>query len=402
MIIKDTTNKIKSVYEDIKDGELDLRPNFQRGEVWTTKKKKLLIDSILREWYIPPIHTVSIGNGKAEVLDGQQRLSAIRDFLDNQFQIDGFIEPKDDDIVELHGKKFKDLPPDIQRKIERFGITIYEITDYNQGEPNELFYRLNQTIKLTSSEARNAIFGDVRDDMSSFVSYMDELDVDKNILGFSNSRMAYNDLLSRVCLLLEKKSIRYQLSDANLTNRYRNDTSFDNEISIAIKNTIRIFGEFSSHIKDMEVSTNLTKASSLNWLYLIACMNISGEEFDNNQIYNAFFNLESAKSHVKINEKIPYEILYFFDIDEQCLRELLMIYIERSSSRVMSIGSIIIRDIIQNFACFKAGINLSYLDKKDYDALDELSYLMKDKNLDVKYIVEDLSEFWKGVKNETC
>ncbi|MBX4778701.1 DUF262 domain-containing protein, partial [Klebsiella sp. CVUAS 10191.3] len=311
MIIKDTTNKIKSVYEDIKDGELDLRPNFQRGEVWTTKKKKLLIDSILREWYIPPIHTVSIGNGKAEVLDGQQRLSAIRDFLDNQFQIDGFIEPKDDDIVELHGKKFKDLPPDIQRKIERFGITIYEITDYNQGEPNELFYRLNQTIKLTSSEARNAIFGDVRDDMSSFVSYMDELDVDKNILGFSNSRMAYNDLLSRVCLLLEKKSIRYQLSDANLTNRYRNDTSFDNEISIAIKNTIRIFGEFSSHIKDMEVNTNLTKASSLNWIYLIACMNISGEEFDNNQIYNAFFNLESAKSHVKINEKIPYEILCF-------------------------------------------------------------------------------------------
>lgn len=396
MIIKDTTNKIKSVYEDIKDGELDLRPNFQRGEVWTTKKKKLLIDSILREWYIPPIHTVSIGNGKAEVLDGQQRLSAIRDFLDNQFQIDGFIEPKDDDIVELNGKKFKDLPPDIQRKIERFGITIYEITDYNQGEPNELFYRLNQTIKLTSSEARNAIFGDVRDDMSSFVSYMDELDVDKNILGFSNSRMAYNDLLSRVCLLLEKKSIRYQLSDANLTNRYRNDTSFDNEISIAIKDTIRIFGEFSSHIKNMEVNTNLTKASSLNWIYLIACMNISGEKFDNNQIYNAFFNLESAKSHVKINEKIPYEILDFFDIDEQCLRELLMIYIERSSSRVMSIGSIIIRDIIQNFACFRSGINLSYLDKKDYDALDKLSYLMKDKNLDVKYIVENLSENWKG------
>ncbi|HDV1070366.1 TPA: DUF262 domain-containing protein, partial [Escherichia coli] len=276
MIIKDTTNKIKSVYADIKDGELDLRPDFQRGEVWTTKKKKLLIDSILREWYIPPIHTVSVGNGRAEVLDGQQRLTAIRDFLDNQFQIDGFIEPKDDDIVELHGKKFKDLNPDIQRKIERFGITIYEITEYNQGEPSELFYRLNQTVKLTSSEARNAIFGDVRNDISTFVSYMDELGVDKSILGFSNSRMAYNDLLSRVCLLLEKKSIRYQLSDANLTNRYRNDTSFDSKISIAIKNTIEIFSSFSSYLKSMEINTNLTKASSLNWIYLIASMCIFG------------------------------------------------------------------------------------------------------------------------------
>ncbi|TNT74657.1 DUF262 domain-containing protein, partial [Escherichia coli] len=280
MIIKKTTNKIKSVYADIKDGELDLRPDFQRGEVWTTKKKKLLIDSILREWYIPPIHTVSVGNGRAEVLDGQQRLTAIRDFLDNQFQIDGFIEPKDDDIVELHGKKFKDLNPDIQRKIERFGIIIYEITEYNQGEPSELFYRLNQTVKLTSSEARNAIFGDVRNDISTFVSYMDELGVDKSILGFSNSRMAYNDLLSRVCLLLEKKSIRYQLSDANLTNRYRNDTSFDSKISIAIFNTIEIFSSFSSYLKSMEINTNLTKASSLNWIYLIASMCIFGQDLN--------------------------------------------------------------------------------------------------------------------------
>ena len=395
MIIKDTTNKIRSVYADIKDGELDLRPDFQRGEVWTTKKKKLLIDSILREWYIPPIHTISVGNGKAEVLDGQQRLTAIRDFLDNQFQIDGFIEPKDDDIVELHGKKFKDLSAEIQRKIERFGITIYEITDYNQGEPSELFYRLNQTIKLTSSEARNAIFGDVRNDISSFVSYMDQLGVDKSILGFSNSRMAYNDLLSRVCLLLEEKSIRYQLSDANLTNRYRNDTSFDNKISTAIKDTIEIFGTFSSHIKKMEINTNLTKASSLNWIYLITCMNIFGERFKNEQIYNAFFNLESAKAHVKLNEKIPVEVLSFFNIDEQCLRELLMIYIERSSSRVMSIGSIVIRDIIQNFSCSKAGINLSYLNNKDSYSLDKFSSLMQDRNADVKYIVEDLAENWK-------
>lgn len=139
MIIKDTTNKIKSVYSEIKDGDLDLRPNFQRGEVWTQNKKKLLIDSILREWYVPPIHTVALGAGKSEVLDGQQRLTAIKDFLDNQFSVDGNIEPKDEEILALHGKKFKDLPYEVQKRIERFGITIYEITEYNHGEPSELF-----------------------------------------------------------------------------------------------------------------------------------------------------------------------------------------------------------------------------------------------------------------------
>lgn len=135
MIIRDTTNKVKSVYEEIKNGELDLRPNFQRGEVWTINKKKLLIDSILREWYVPPVHTVALSEGKAEVLDGQQRLTAIKDFLDNQFAVDGHIEPKDEEITELHGKKFKNLPPNVQKRIERFGIKIYEITEYNHGEP---------------------------------------------------------------------------------------------------------------------------------------------------------------------------------------------------------------------------------------------------------------------------
>ncbi len=394
MIIRDTTNKIKSVYTEIKDGDLDLRPNFQRGEVWTLNKKKLLIDSILREWYVPPIHTVALGIGKSEVLDGQQRLTAITDFLDNQFAVDGYIEPKDEDIIALHGKKFKNLPVDVKKKIERFGITIYEITEYNQGEPNELFYRLNQTVKLTSSEARNAIFGDVRDDISSFVSYMEEKGVGRNILGFSNSRMAYNDLLSRVCLLLERKSIRYQLSDATLTNRYRDDNSFDSEISDAIRFTIEVFSFLSVNSVQEEIKTNLTKASSLNWMYLITCMNIYQDDIDNHDLYSAFICLETAKTCIKTNERLPDYIIDFFDINQGNLRELMMIYIERSSSRVMSIGSIIIRDIILNFSCYMAGISPVHLNKIDAVHLKEFAEKLKNET-DVKLLIEDMAEIWK-------
>ncbi|WP_370972793.1 DUF262 domain-containing protein [Enterobacter wuhouensis] len=394
MIIRDTTNKIKSVYTEIKDGDLDLRPNFQRGEVWTLNKKRLLIDSILREWYVPPIHTVALGIGKSEVLDGQQRLTAIKDFLDNQFAVDGSIEPKDEDILALHGKKFKDLPIDVQKRIERFGITIYEITEYNQGEPSELFYRLNQTVKLTSSEARNAIFGDVRDDISSFVAYMDELGVGRNILGFSNSRMAYNDLLSRVCLLLEKNSIRYQLSDATLTNRYRDDTSFDSEISNAIRATIKVFGYLSKHSSHELIKTNLTKASSLNWIYLICCMSIHGESIDINKLYEAFIYLETARTCIKTNERFPSDVVDFFGVGQSNLRELMMIYIERSSSRVMSIGSIIIRDIIQNFSCYMSGIELHYLSSFDSSQLKDFVEKLRNES-DVKLLIEDMAERWK-------
>ncbi len=80
---------IQTIVARIDSGDLDLQPNFQRGEVWTTAKKRKLIDSILRDWHIPPIHVVVGDKGKQEVLDGQQRLVAIRDFVRGVIRVDG-------------------------------------------------------------------------------------------------------------------------------------------------------------------------------------------------------------------------------------------------------------------------------------------------------------------------
>jgi uncharacterized protein with ParB-like and HNH nuclease domain len=68
---------IQTIYSRICSGDLDLQPNFQRGEVWPTQKKRKLIDSILRDWHVPPVHVVVSERGRQEVLDGQQRLAAI-------------------------------------------------------------------------------------------------------------------------------------------------------------------------------------------------------------------------------------------------------------------------------------------------------------------------------------
>jgi uncharacterized protein with ParB-like and HNH nuclease domain len=66
---------IETIVGRIKSGELDLQPDFQRGEVWPDSKKRRLIDTILREWHVPPIHVVeNSGSYTQEVLDGQQRL----------------------------------------------------------------------------------------------------------------------------------------------------------------------------------------------------------------------------------------------------------------------------------------------------------------------------------------
>lgn len=60
--------------------ELDLQPDYQRGEVWDRPRRQRLIDTVLRGRYIPPIHIVR-DSGRDFVLDGQQRLRTIHGLL---------------------------------------------------------------------------------------------------------------------------------------------------------------------------------------------------------------------------------------------------------------------------------------------------------------------------------
>ncbi|MFW2566456.1 DUF262 domain-containing protein [Aliarcobacter butzleri] len=72
--------------------ELELSPKFQRNKVWNQSVKSYLIDTILRGMPIPPIfitQKIDLNTQKTlrEVIDGQQRLTAITQFRNNEFKI---------------------------------------------------------------------------------------------------------------------------------------------------------------------------------------------------------------------------------------------------------------------------------------------------------------------------
>lgn len=394
MNINERDERIKRVIEDIHDDEIDLQPDFQRGEVWTSPKKKLLIDSILRNWHIPPIHVVALHDGRFEVLDGQQRLTAIKEFVENRFAIDGNIEPTDEHIRLLHGKKYKDLDEETKRDFDRFTLKLNEITDYNHGEPSELFHRLNQTVKLTSSEARNAIYGAMRTDIASIVEYMEKCGVNKDILGFSNSRMAYNDMLSRIVVFLENGGLRAKLNDSILNKRYRDESTISHEVINSLESSIKLL----SHIKDSsstyDIKPMLTKASSINWIYIFSQAFLTTNQLpDPEKVSRSFFSLEIARSCVKTNEDIPTWIYEHFQLDEKVLREVLLMYIERSSSRVMSVGSILIRDIIQSLTLFKSDLNSIFLHKERQSLLEIFRQLADGS--DPKQVIEEAAFDWR-------
>lgn len=236
MKINTTDPDLRTIFSRIHEGSLDLQPDFQRAEVWQLPKKKLLIDTILRGWQVPPVHVILNEDSYIqEVLDGQQRLSAIRDFMYNKFKINGLIEPIDDDIKELDGLTFDKLPQRIKNRFERYAIRVFEIVEYNQGEPGELFNRLNESLKLTSAEKRNAYVGDLRNQIKSLVDYMSDCGLDKHFLGFSNQRMAYHDLFIKLCYMLEKDSLIASYTEKQLNDRAREDEPFDNSIIELVK-----------------------------------------------------------------------------------------------------------------------------------------------------------------------
>jgi Protein of unknown function DUF262 len=203
---------LRTVVDRIKTGEIDLQPNFQRQEIWPLVKKKRLIDTIFRGWSVPPIFLVVVNEGKMEVLDGQQRLAAIRDFIDNDFSIDGTITPVDHNIAMLGGKYYKALEKNEKRIVDNHTLHCLRITDYSPDEPSELFYRLNQPSMLTAGEQRNAFYGPAREQLKELVKLFEDGGNDKETIGFSNVRLAYDDIIAR--LLFFRDSGRWILEQS--------------------------------------------------------------------------------------------------------------------------------------------------------------------------------------------
>ena len=115
-----------------------------------------------------------------------------------QFPVASSVEPFDDEIESIGGLLYGQLPDKWRRRFNQFTIRVFRIVDYQASEPAELFFRLNQPTSLTGAEQRNAFFGPVREQIKGLLEDFSRLGMERGVFGFSNSRMAYDDVLSRV------------------------------------------------------------------------------------------------------------------------------------------------------------------------------------------------------------
>jgi len=134
-------------------------PDWQREEVWSQEKKQLLIDTILRGWRLPKFYFLKVSSNpdEYEVVDGQQRLMAIFEFLDNELPL------SDESAAEFKAKYHKKLPDNLSDRFDDYKIEYDEITEANEKDLKEFFQRLQLGLPLTSSEKLNAVHSNLRD-----------------------------------------------------------------------------------------------------------------------------------------------------------------------------------------------------------------------------------------------
>lgn len=348
MICQPTDVELETIISRIKNEDINLQPNFQRGEVWSENKKKKLIDSILRGWKIPPIHMILGNNNIDEVLDGQQRLASIREFFNNKIRIDGNIQPRDEEILKLDGLLYEELPIEIQRKLRRYSITLIRLSDYKAEEPAELFYRLNQPATLTAAEQRNAYIGETRNQIKRLVEEFESIGGTKETVGFSNSRLAYDEIISKFAYMIEINTLRKKVTAGDISKKYRESIPYSNETIEVVRKALKTYIECMKKIKtNYDYCPKHSKATLVSWLIYVTKSNRNIEEIE-----TVMYRFESTRDYLKgkIVEKKESDDYGFFTksmIEKYMFTDAMMnIYNQRASMGSTDALSVIYRDII--------------------------------------------------------
>lgn len=217
---------------------IDTNPDYQRPAVWSLAQKQLLVDTILRGYDIPKMYWRKIGKNpdKYEVVDGQQRLRAIWDYIDGKFSLGKNADPIngiDMRKVTYNGTGENMLPDDLRLTFDTYTLDIIVMADTDEDEVREMFLRLQNGTSLKAQEKRNAMSGNMRD----FIKQVSSHKFFDNCK-FDNSRYTY-DLMAAQMTKIELSGGPCNVKNADLNKMYEENKEFDTN-SVKAKKVIKV------------------------------------------------------------------------------------------------------------------------------------------------------------------
>lgn len=160
--IETRTLTISNLVDRLRNNEIVLDPDYQRNpNLWSDKEQSRLIESLLIKIPLPAFYFDQASDEKFEVVDGVQRLTAIRRFIVEKEDSKEKLRLCDLEYLEdYNGKTFEELPKNFQRRINEANIYAYVIRNGTDKQIKlNIFKRINTGgLALTSAEIRNAIY----------------------------------------------------------------------------------------------------------------------------------------------------------------------------------------------------------------------------------------------------
>lgn len=301
----------KWLTDQIKNGLLTVDNSFQRQYIWNVKNQAKLIETILLGYAIPEIYlweqeTDSVtGNTRLSIIDGQQRLGSIFDFINEKFKLrSSFL---DDKGAIYSNKSFSDLTEDERNTIWKYPVSVRFVKDNVLREDIvNMFLRLNSTTTtLNPQELRNAEYDGLFLNLTIELSKLEIWEEIGLFTGVDYKRMKDIEFISSLLLFI-RLGIEEEVTQENINKAYDtfNDQyeeyEEDRQLFIDLTDSIKsIVNDDDLVIKFLRKKVHFY--TLFNFVYYLRTSNISIDSqliYKYNHFVNSYMNLLTAQSQL--------------------------------------------------------------------------------------------------------
>jgi hypothetical protein len=209
----------KQVTGMIKKGKCSFKNIIQRSYVWEKARKSDLIHSLIENYPVPPFYARRV-DGVYDFLDGKQRMNAIAGYINEDYELTPLpeveYEPLNGDgvvSIDISGKKFSELPEELQDAILSYSLTIYYYEQITEAQVATLFRKLNNGKPLSTKERNIASCVDIEN-----VTEIGEHELFKSIItnkGFETRKQI--PLVMKVWCMLNQEEVSFESKVFNHT-----------------------------------------------------------------------------------------------------------------------------------------------------------------------------------------